>query len=928
MAPSSSRHRRRLLLALLCLALVHGAGLYLFTLGFFLTRFEVSDVSSCPSPPSSGRHGSRLRQHVDVARSAAGGCWMPQRFRRVVFVIIDALRFDFVHAPASTASGASSFYLHHLPILNATLHARPAHSALFKFVADPPTMTMQRLKGLTTGSLPTFLDIKDNMASDSTITEDNLLHQMHAAKRPIVFMGDDTWQSLYASLFTRAYAFDSFNVKDLHSVDRGVERHLFPELQQDDWDLLIAHFLGVDHVGHTHGPSSPFMTEKLREMNAVLSRVLTEMPQEDTLLAVLGDHGMSADGNHGGASDEETGAALFLYSPTTKLLNADATQPKGSSWTNEVPQVDLVPTLSLLTGLPIPFGSLGAVIPQLFFHPREEPTAREDDLAALANLNDALRLNVEQVRRYLFTYSSASKLPESEYDQLERIYERIERLDRELDRLTTSKGDATIERPLREELAATQHAYVREALTLGRSIWTQFDLVGMAWGVLVLCLGLGMSVHGLAGHILEEPTLSRSTVVLALGVGIFGRFVPHLGVFPRAPVPRGVLFASLTLVMRYVLNIAPPSETLRASGKRLLNAPSLVAVLVVLLHVLALLSNSYIVAELQVLNFLTATVGFFALVQSQRRRPPSFAQRHVIGAVSFIAANRILRALERPNIIQSETSFHRTWIPLVAHFTIASIYCIKTGAQTGRKSAVLATLSVAWSTAASAMYWYFSPIETTVWRLWLPRSVYLLLVLSVVESCRHQRSTVIPMMPQLALSLCLVLGPTSPLIVALCGVMWHSLAPSVKASDSKQPWVLFLCIVTAQSFFLTGHECTFTSLQNAAGFVGFDTFHFYVAGALLGLNTFGSIALGLFHIPSVVGPTVASYRTPLTVVSYFSLQTLVSTVFVALQRRHLMVWAIFAPKYLFDGVMLLVVDLIVCLMVLHMDTPVEWNTIE
>ena len=34
----------------------------------------------------------------------------------------------------------------------------PQQTALFRFIADPPTTTMQRLKGLTTGSLPTFVD--------------------------------------------------------------------------------------------------------------------------------------------------------------------------------------------------------------------------------------------------------------------------------------------------------------------------------------------------------------------------------------------------------------------------------------------------------------------------------------------------------------------------------------------------------------------------------------------------------------------------------------------------------------------------------------------------------------------------------------------------------------------------------------------------
>lgn len=55
---------------------------------------------------------------------------------------------------------------------------------------------MPRLKGLMTGSLPTFIDVSGNFAS-SEITEDNLLDQFLQAKLNITFMGDDTWMGLF-----------------------------------------------------------------------------------------------------------------------------------------------------------------------------------------------------------------------------------------------------------------------------------------------------------------------------------------------------------------------------------------------------------------------------------------------------------------------------------------------------------------------------------------------------------------------------------------------------------------------------------------------------------------------------------------------------------------------------------------------------------
>lgn len=43
----------------------------------------------------------------------------------------------------------------------------------------------------------------------------------------VVFMGDDTWESLFPKKFHRSLPFPSFNVKDLHTVDSGILQHLY-----------------------------------------------------------------------------------------------------------------------------------------------------------------------------------------------------------------------------------------------------------------------------------------------------------------------------------------------------------------------------------------------------------------------------------------------------------------------------------------------------------------------------------------------------------------------------------------------------------------------------------------------------------------------------------------------------------------------------
>jgi len=57
--------------------------------------------------------------------------------------------------------------------------------------------------GLTTGSLPTFIDAGSNFAG-AAIDEDNIIDQMlQRPARNIVFMGDDTWTSLFPERFIR-----------------------------------------------------------------------------------------------------------------------------------------------------------------------------------------------------------------------------------------------------------------------------------------------------------------------------------------------------------------------------------------------------------------------------------------------------------------------------------------------------------------------------------------------------------------------------------------------------------------------------------------------------------------------------------------------------------------------------------------------------
>ncbi len=83
--------------------------------------------------------------------------------------------------------------------------------------ATSPTITMPRVKAITTGSIPSFLDVVLNFAegdkSSSLANQDTWLAQMKLRNQGnLVMYGDDTWLKLFPDTFARADGTSSFFV--------------------------------------------------------------------------------------------------------------------------------------------------------------------------------------------------------------------------------------------------------------------------------------------------------------------------------------------------------------------------------------------------------------------------------------------------------------------------------------------------------------------------------------------------------------------------------------------------------------------------------------------------------------------------------------------------------------------------------------------
>lgn len=601
----------------------HVAGIYFFTSGFLLTRLVLDEESTCTEPPlpvADIDHGGKLTH--------GSGCWHPKTFDRAVVIIIDALRYDFTVPFDDTPAQA---FHNSIPFLYETAMKQPGNAFLRPFIADPPTTTLQRLKGLTTGTLPTFIDAGSNFAG-TAIEEDNLLLQLRKAGRKLVHLGDDTWTALFPDSFEQniSRAYDSLNVWDLHTVDNGVIEHIFPLLQDDlkpQWDVMFAHFLGVDHAGHRYGPNHPAMTSKLKQMDDVLRDVVAAL-DDKTLLVVMGDHGMDGKGDHGGESDDEVEAALWMYSKNAIFGRTDPSfvAPPTTAKIRPVNQIDLVPTLALLLGIPIPFNNLGAPIEEAF-------TGAKHQL--WDNLSRVSRLANAGIRRYQSAYnkqrgeeeSVAVGSPHALWQQAEESVART--------------ANARMTRETYEDLAAFQ----KEALRLFRAQWSRFDVRAMVWGIAIMAAGLlGLLLHASANatipkdkqegadgpellKISSAPTQgssNRAIVLMTTALAVLGALLGYgSGIISEDPSLAKIQSArtaamagtfSLLFCRRRAYEFAIPN--LRSIIPD--TAWGWFAVVFTISQSLGFASNSYTIWEDSILLYFISTVGLMGVLASLR----------------------------------------------------------------------------------------------------------------------------------------------------------------------------------------------------------------------------------------------------------------------------------------------------------------------
>ncbi|KAF2097511.1 hypothetical protein NA57DRAFT_41610 [Rhizodiscina lignyota] len=959
-----------LLIAFFCLLLfLQLLGVYLFASGFLLTRLVLDHKSKCDVPPVP------LDQSTSLSTSEHG-CWHPKTFDRAVIILIDALRYDFT---VPYLSSDPHHYHNTLKILHEISVQQPNNAFLLPFIADPPTTTLQRLKALTTGTLPTFIDAGSNFAG-TAIDEDNLIAQLLNASKTVVHLGDDTWHSLFPGYFdanlTKPY--DSFNVWDLHTVDNGVSKHIFPLLDPKNsskWDVIIGHYLGVDHAGHRYGPDHPAMTAKLEQMDDVFRRLIATV-DDDTLLVILGDHGMDSKGDHGGESDDEVEAALWMYSKKGIFGRSDPSfvEPPRTAKERPVAQIDLVPTLALLLGLPIPFNNLGKPIEEAFIGSSGKN---------YENVARVHRLAAAQIHRYMNEYKQVRGLDSGAFGGADSMWDKATST-----WATLGSLKSVVSKPW-TDIAKEFGEYQRQTLQTCRDLWARFDLISMLHGVEILLASLiALIVYGCA---IDGDTTELSPLLVARG---------FIGTAAGAAVGSALAFSVSTLPAIHTTVYCTAVGGLIGIGsaywyaRRRLTVPlpkslwSWTAVTLTLLLSIGFASNSYTIWEDQTLLVFVATFGILMLASSIGQQSLTNRALGCYHSVLFIiltraaSFSRLCREEQMPHCRSSyyasaSSSTSAVWtllIPFALSFLLPSIvksYYDTTQSYQG--SAVL------WIGSAfriglvlTAMFWSLDAADDNDWldmnkdTLKTIKTFVAQTVLAIAFAAGHSLfgyaspflnirtnssddsnptdeaiasdsgSSAISiqgynnvhgtryfiLLTIWGLGIILLQKPLGGGVIGI--LVWQILClleiiaanPSLR-STAVGPIVLAL--LGSYHFFKTGHAATFSSIQWDTAFIPLKTVRYPWSPIVIVLNSLGAQILCAIAVPLTqlwkVPPRKQGLMGSVTRAMtqhflFYAVIGLATTLWAGHLRRHLMLYRVFMPRFLMATVVGAVVQVV------------------
>ncbi len=255
--------------------------------------------------------------------------------RRVVFVLVDALRVDTASQPDV------------MPFLNelrqqgawATMHSRP------------PSYSAPSYSVLLTGAWPGVSDgpaLNLDYEEIPAWTQDNLFSAVHRAGSKTAVSGYNWFEKLIP---TAAVGDSFYTAGEDHAADRDVVDAALPWLRDGADRFVLIHIDQVDYAGHHEGgPQDPRWDASAKRADDLLREIVAALDLSQDTLFVCSDHGQIDQGGHGGHDP------IVLIEPF--VLVGAGVRPGEYG---DVNMVDVAPTLAAMLGVNVPASSQGRV---------------------------------------------------------------------------------------------------------------------------------------------------------------------------------------------------------------------------------------------------------------------------------------------------------------------------------------------------------------------------------------------------------------------------------------------------------------------------------------------------------------------------------------------------------------------------------------
>jgi len=362
---------------------------------------------------------------------------------KVILMVIDGLRFDYfynetgVHHPDNWSRNQYHKFLKFL-------EKSPEKSVALKIYVDPPTRTSNRIPCIVSGNIPQKL-IGLQAFGGLPINEDTVLHQLiKTGKRKAYFAGDPLWYEYFGKDLNFVPETNGFDIKDTE-VDNVPIEYIRNVAKKNDFDLLIGHMLGVDHMSHLKGLLDPSIAKAKKKIENFLLELIEGMDDETTLI-VTGDHGAVMSGEHGLDSYEETYIPLIAYNKKgfQKYKQEDMKEVMKSLQEKKVvDQINLAPTLAMLLGVPVPFSNLGQMVDDLYPAGKipEVQTCPENSFAVQAFYNNYA--TSMQILNYLFEKDAKTKLKIFEQKDLDAAKASFQEIENDYKAIQVLMNDPT-----------------------------------------------------------------------------------------------------------------------------------------------------------------------------------------------------------------------------------------------------------------------------------------------------------------------------------------------------------------------------------------------------------------------------------------------------------------------------------------------------